>query len=75
MSDQLFNQADFSRRLRVRMAERGIDQKTCATEASVSKSSLSRICSLTMKPSVENYLRLSAWLRSVNPEIQDGDHE
>lgn len=64
--EKLFDQSDFSRRLRVRIAERGIDQQTCAAESGVSKSALSRICSLSMKPSVENYLRLSAWMRSAD---------
>lgn len=72
MVEALFDQADFSRRLRVRMAERDIDQKTCSEEAGVSRSALCRVISLSMKPSVENYLRLSAWLRSTpsRPEGQ-----
>jgi len=70
-SASLFDAADFARRVRVRIAERGISQTDCSRETCISKATISRICTGKKPPDVENYLRLVAWLARPLPESDD----
>lgn len=60
----LFNADDFSKKVRIRIAERGIDMRTAATEIGCSHATVSRICG-GKSPDVENYLRIGRWLDRV----------
>jgi len=60
----LFDINAFAREIRVRIAERGINQARCAEEVGISKATISRICTGKKAPDVENYLRLVQWLAS-----------
>ena len=60
----LFDGSVFARDIRVRIAERGINQAQCAKETGISKATISRICAGRKAPDVENYLRLVKWLAS-----------
>jgi transcriptional regulator with XRE-family HTH domain len=62
----IFNPDDFARRVRVRIAERGISQATCAKETGISKATVSRICSGKKSPDVESYLRLVRWMEALS---------
>jgi transcriptional regulator with XRE-family HTH domain len=57
----LFDAQAFARRIRVRIAERGISQADAALEIGCSKATLSRVCRASV-PDVENYFRIEAWL-------------
>lgn len=61
--EQLFNADDFSRALRVAIAARHIDMRTAAKEIHCSHSTVSRVCN-GKAPDVENYLRISKWLKA-----------
>jgi transcriptional regulator with XRE-family HTH domain len=58
---KLFDAEGFARRLRVRIAERGISQADAAVEIGCSKATLSRVCRASA-PDMENYMRMMAWL-------------
>lgn len=74
-TETLFDQENFARRIRVRIAERNISQAECAAETGISKATISRICSSKKSPDVENYLRLKKWLddyaRGGAPALQE----
>ncbi len=59
---ELFDATAFSRRVRVRIAERGISQAQCSVETGISRATISRICTGKKSPDVETYLRLINWL-------------
>lgn len=65
--DNLFDPDQFARRIRVRIALRGISQADCAAETGISRATISRICSGRKAPDVENFLRLTQW------EARDGE--
>lgn len=58
----MFSAEKFSRDLRVRIAERGIEAKQAAAEMNLSASTICRI-SAGKKPDVESYLRIMDWLK------------
>ncbi len=62
MQKALYNAEDFARRIRVRIAERGIDMKIAAKEIGCAHSTVSRVCNGQNAPDVENYLRIEKWL-------------
>ncbi len=62
MLKRLFNPQEFARRIRVRMAEEGMDMKTAARLIGCSHSTISRVCAGISAPDVENYLRIEKWL-------------
>lgn len=62
-----FNAQAFARRIRVRIAERGISQADAALEIGCSKATLSRVCRASV-PDVENYFRIEAWLTKYDPK-------
>lgn len=67
----LFDIDAFARNIRVRIAERGINQAQCAKEVGVSKATISRICTGKKPPDVENYLRLISWLSHPLPHKEE----
>jgi len=61
MNASVFDAQAFARRIRVRIAERGISQAAASVEIGCSTATLSRVCRASV-PDVENYFRIEAWL-------------
>lgn len=61
MRKQMFKPDEFSKSLRVAIAERNLDMLRAAKEIGCSHSSISRICN-GKSPDVENYLKIQKWL-------------
>ena len=70
MAKRLFDADQFATKLRMKIAERGIDMKIAAKEIGCAHSSVSRICN-GKSPDVENYLRIQKWLTQpkVGPRV------
>jgi hypothetical protein len=62
MKRPLFNAKRFSQRIDAVLALRNISVLAAAKDIVCTHTSLWRICTGRMKPNVENYLRIEAWL-------------
>jgi hypothetical protein len=71
MKKQPFDAEDFARRIRVKIAEDGIDMKIAAKQIGCAHSTVSRVCAGISAPDVNNYLRIQKWLTQpkVGPRV------
>jgi transcriptional regulator with XRE-family HTH domain len=70
--EPVFDPVAFGRSIRVLLAELNIQQREAARMMGVDKCVLNRICKHGNPPSVENYLRITAWMNTcAQPLVGD----